>query len=313
MKIMGITAGRPGGNSEILLKEALMAAEEQYGAEIVWVNLHKAKILPCTGCEACMTQLMMKKQSPVCIHQGKDDMDMIMKEMAEVDGLIVSIPTFCLAPQGIWKVFTDRWLPYEWALQKKVGLVDKVPERVAGLIACGGATLNWQPLSLALLNIPMFMQSIKVVDMILAKKVARPGQILLKPEMLEEAHNLGLNVAQACEKDFEEVKYVGKEKGWCPVCHHNLLIKGEPHWNGVSFKIECAMCGAGGDLVSDDNGELEFVIAQNGLEHCRIFTEGRENHVAELGVLNKEFFEHIEEIKDKATKYKNYKPNNLLK
>ena len=313
MKIMGITAGRPGGNSEILLKEALMSAEERYGAQITWVNLHDAKILPCTGCEACMTQLMMKKQSPVCIHHGKDDMEKIMNEMANADGLIISVPTFCLAPQGIWKVFTDRWLPYEWALQKKVGLVDKVPERVAGLIACGGATLNWQPLSLALLNIPMFMQSIKVVDMMLGTKVARPGQILLKPDLIEQAKNLGLNVAQACIKQFDEVEYVGNEKGWCPVCHHNLMIKGKPHWNGVSFKIECAMCGAGGDLVTDDAGNIEFVIAENGLEHCRIYTEGRENHVAELGVLNKEFFDNVEEIKTKAIKYKNYKPKNLLK
>ena len=37
-KVMGITAGRKNSNSEILLKEALMACEEA-GAEITMVNL----------------------------------------------------------------------------------------------------------------------------------------------------------------------------------------------------------------------------------------------------------------------------------
>ncbi len=46
MKIMGINCGRPGGNTEVLLKEALMACEAQ-GAEVVWLNLHDAKINPC--------------------------------------------------------------------------------------------------------------------------------------------------------------------------------------------------------------------------------------------------------------------------
>lgn len=313
MKIMGISAGRPGGNSEILLKEALMSAEEACNAETVWVNLYDAKILPCTGCEACMMQVMMKHQPPVCIHHGKDDMDEIMSEMTSADGLIVSIPSFCLGPQGLWKVFTDRWLPYEWALQKKAGLVEKAPDRVAGLIACGGATLNWQPLSLASLNIPMFMQSIKVVDMMMATRTARPGHVLLKPEFIQQAHDLGVNVAKSCEKDFSAVEYVGKMKGWCPVCHHNLMIKGQPHWNGLCFKYECAMCGAGGDLVSNQDAELEFILAENGLEHCRIFTEGRENHMDELGEIHKEFFMHAEEAKEKLTKYKDYSPRRLLK
>ena len=45
MKIMGINCGRPGGNTEVLLKEALMACEAQ-GAEVIWLNLHDAKINP---------------------------------------------------------------------------------------------------------------------------------------------------------------------------------------------------------------------------------------------------------------------------
>ena len=43
-KIMGVTAGRKNSNSEILLKEALMACEE-LGAEVRMINLKDFHIL----------------------------------------------------------------------------------------------------------------------------------------------------------------------------------------------------------------------------------------------------------------------------
>jgi len=312
MKIMGINCGRPGGNTEVLLKEALMACEAQ-GAEVIWLNLHDAKINPCTGCEACMMQVMMKKQPPKCIFSGKDDMDAIMAEMASCDGLIVSIPSFTVGPHGLWKVFTDRWLPYEWALQIKAGVVDKAPERVAGIICTGGATLNWQTLTLAGLGIPMFMQSFKVVDMMMGKRMASPGHVSIVPKYLEQAHKLGENVANACKLPYDEVKYAGEMQGWCPVCHNNLMLKAEPHWDGLSYKYECAMCSAGGDFELDENGELKFVLAPNGLEHCRLFNEGRANHLDELGEIHEEFFKHRAEVMEAMGKYKAYQPRRMFK
>lgn len=312
MKLLGITAGRKGGNSEILMKEALMAAEKEYGAETAWFNLHDARIIPCTGCEACTMRVAMKHEAPDCIHKGKDDMDKIMTELANADGLIVSIPSFCMQPQGIWRIFTDRWLPYEWALQKQAGLVDKAPDRVAGLITVGGSTQNWMTMTLAALNTSMFMQSIKVVDMMMATGCARPGHVVLKPEFLEKAKKLGLNVAKSCTIDYDKVEYLGEEKGWCPVCHHNLMLKGKPHWDGTSFAYECAMCGAGGDLVPGEDGEIKFVLAENGTAHCRIYTEGRENHGMEIGLTQRSFFERIGEAQPKMAAYKEYNPRNIL-
>ena len=51
-KIMGITAGRKNSNSEILLKEALLACQEA-GAEVTMINLRDYNILDCTGCTVC--------------------------------------------------------------------------------------------------------------------------------------------------------------------------------------------------------------------------------------------------------------------
>ena len=56
MKVFGITCGRKNGNSEILLKEAFKAIEQNCDAETSFVRLQDATIIPCTGCETCMTK-----------------------------------------------------------------------------------------------------------------------------------------------------------------------------------------------------------------------------------------------------------------
>jgi multimeric flavodoxin WrbA len=304
MKIFGITAGRKNGNSEILLKEAFMAAEAQ-GAEVEMVNLHDHKILPCTGCEAC-TMRVMKGLTPQCIHHGKDDMDLIMDRFLKADGIIVCIPTFIIQPQGIYKVFVDRWLPYEIMFLLENKLIDKEPERVAGLIAVGGSTQSWMSLALPALTMSMFVQSIKVVDQMLATQVARPGHVLLKPELLSRASQLGRNVAAAMKTPYDQVKYLGEEEGWCPVCHSNLLMQGKPQWNGLTYDIECAVCSAGGSLVTEA-GRTKFVLAENGLDHCRAFSDKRANHLQEIKEVHGEAFRAKDEIKEKSAKYREYK------
>ena len=52
MKVLGIVAGRHNGNSEILVKEALLACQEA-GAEVKMINLFDYHIEHCIGCESC--------------------------------------------------------------------------------------------------------------------------------------------------------------------------------------------------------------------------------------------------------------------
>ena len=61
-KIMGVTAGRKNSNSEILLKEALMACEE-LGAEVRMINLKDFHIEPCTGCTSCTRGMAQGKNT----------------------------------------------------------------------------------------------------------------------------------------------------------------------------------------------------------------------------------------------------------
>ena len=77
MKVLGISAGRHNGNSDIAVKEALLACQEK-GAEVVFINLFDYNILPCTGCESCTMMMgevaMGKRQDyPGCVLKNKDD------------------------------------------------------------------------------------------------------------------------------------------------------------------------------------------------------------------------------------------------
>jgi multimeric flavodoxin WrbA len=302
-KVLAVTAGRKYGNTEILAKEVLMIAQEN-GAEVNMINLHDHEIKICTGCEAC-TMKMGKGERPECIYKGKDDMDEIMEQFLQADGIVISIPTFVLQPQGIYKVFIDRWLPYEVALLIQAGVLDEVPERVAVIITVGGSTQNWMSLTLPALQMSMFMQSIKVVDQMMATRSTRPGQVLLYPEFVERARKLGHHLVEAMNTPYDEVKWLG-EDGWCPVCHSNLMMLGKPHWDGTSYAIECAMCGAGGSFEVED-GNTRFVVAEDGLKHCRIFTEGRYNHLLEIKETHEHAFENIKTIKSLIERYKKFK------
>ena len=84
-KVMGITAGRKNSNSEILLKEALMACEEA-GAQITMVNLSDYTILDCTGCTAC-TMAMSQGKNAGCVLDKKDDKKRIMDVMLDQDAV----------------------------------------------------------------------------------------------------------------------------------------------------------------------------------------------------------------------------------
>lgn len=90
-KIMGITAGRKNGNSEILLKEALMACEEA-GAEVTMINLRDFHLIDCTGCTACTKAMSMGKHAG-CVLDEKDDKKKIMDVMLNQDAVIFSAPS----------------------------------------------------------------------------------------------------------------------------------------------------------------------------------------------------------------------------
>ena len=317
MKVMGIVAGRHNGNSEIAVKEALLACQEA-GAACTLVNLFDYHILPCTGCESCamaMGDIAMGKRDkyPGCVLKDKDDVDKLVSALQSHDGVIIGCPTYDLMPSALYTKFAQRFLAYELSFLMKIGEVKKDPHLVGGLIAVGGSCHDWQSLSLESLAATMFTQSIHVIDMYMVTRVGRPGNILLRDDHLDRCRLMGENIARAIQTPVEERTWLGdSDQGLCPNCHGGLVFKGEAHWDGVKFPFECAVCGAGGDLVKDQNGEVKFVLAENGLIKDRNTNEGREHHLEEIVKTKIHFFENMAIVKNKAKKYKDLKFNSVV-
>ena len=311
MKVMGIVAGRHNGNSEILVKEALLACQEA-GAEVTLVNLFDYNILPCTGCESCTMSMgnvaMGKGDYTGCVLKDKDDVDALVTEMQKNNGLIIGVPTYDLMPSSIYTRFTHRFLAYELAFLLKIGKVKEDPHQVAGLIAVGGSCKDWQGLALDTMSATMFTQSTIVVDKFLSTRNGRPGNVLLKDDQIARAHKMGENIIKAIQTPVDERTWLGDpDQGLCPNCHSDLIMKGEEHWDGIKWPFEGVVCGAGGDIQKDENGNFKFVLAPDGLCRDRNVNECRDKHLEEIMETRIHFMQNQGIAKEKMAKYRDLK------
>ncbi len=85
MKILGISGSpRKGGNTDIVVQEALKAAEELV-AEVEFISLAGKTIKQCEACDYCVKHKR-------CHHD--DDADMFLAKMHEADGIIMASPVY---------------------------------------------------------------------------------------------------------------------------------------------------------------------------------------------------------------------------
>lgn len=307
-KVMGVTSGRKDGNSEILLKEALLYCQEA-GAEVTMINLRDYNILDCIGCTSC-TRGMAQGKNTGCVLDDKDDKKKIMKVLLEQDGVIFSVPTYDLMANSLYLRFAQRSLSYETSFLEKINAIEH-KDRVSALISVGGSTRSWQSMALESLQATMFTIDLKVIDMFLAERVPAPGQCLLNDAMIARAKKVGENIMKSIATPPEERKWLGDEDmGWCPNCHSNALILGEPQWDGLHFSIECQVCGAGGTLEKTEDNKWKFVIQKDGLSRDRTTVEGRGKHLDEIAHTEGGFYmdpKNFEIVKAKIGRYKNAK------
>ncbi|MGD0916853.1 MAG: flavodoxin family protein, partial [Thermodesulfobacteriota bacterium] len=162
------------GNSEILLKEALMGAEE-IGVESEIIRAMELRVKPCTGCEACSMAMARGKESRCAIKD--DDVEWILeKVLVENCGLIVSTPLYHLRANSYFEIINERMLP---TMFRNPQILKKT--RVGGIICVGGGEPEWTPLGLTSANI--FVQHTrKLVDQIQVNYVGRPGAVLARPK-----------------------------------------------------------------------------------------------------------------------------------
>jgi multimeric flavodoxin WrbA len=99
MKVLGIVCSpRKGGNTEILMEEALASAREA-GAETEIVLVAGKNIAPCDGCGSCF-------ETSVC--RIKDDMQPIFQQMEAADAILFGTPVYFHNVTAQAKAIMDR-------------------------------------------------------------------------------------------------------------------------------------------------------------------------------------------------------------
>ncbi len=99
-QVLGIIGSpRRGGNTEILVDEALAGAEEA-GALTDKVTLSKLDIAPCRACNAC-------QKTGQCARQ--DDMVELLEQMQRSQVWVLGTPIYWWGPTAQFKAFLDRW------------------------------------------------------------------------------------------------------------------------------------------------------------------------------------------------------------
>lgn len=135
--ILGISASpRKGANTDIMLHEALKAAETVEGIRTEVLYLRNYEIHNCMGCFACCREPGKKDDGAHACAVFKDGMEQIYPKLKECDGLILASPVYFGNITAQMKQFMDRTegllrygtSQYQYALQDKVG----------GCLAVGG-------------------------------------------------------------------------------------------------------------------------------------------------------------------------------
>jgi multimeric flavodoxin WrbA len=277
MRVLGLSAGNPHGNAEILLKVALRAAEDE-GAEVSLVRLDDLT-LP--------TRPVGPGSDPAA-----DDGAWLWDQVMESDGLIISAPIYSRTIPGKLKLVADRLsgpaadvvFAESFRAMLAAGQTPTLAfpydervfrPRVAGLIAVGGAlTTQWRGLALPLMHQMMFSSQIAVADQLLVGGAGMPRSVVVDASALLNAARVGRSVGSQLGRAFDEVSYRG-DPGLCPLCHLSAV---EIH----GADVECVTCGAAGRLSVADGKALVVFDDPAGLEKSVIGLAEKRAHFHEL-------------------------------
>ncbi len=293
-KIIGLSCGRKNGNSEILLKEALMEAED-LGVESEIIRAMELRVKPCTGCESCSIAMARGKEVRCAIKD--DDVPWILeKTLVEDCGLIVSGPVYHLRANSYFEIIHERMLP---TMFRHPEVLKKT--RVGAIISVGGGEPEWTPLGLTSMNI--FVQHSRIlVDQMQVNYVGRPGAVLMQEKYLKRARELGRRVARAMMMPIKQVKFVGDEtEVSCPVCHCNVLK--------VPAKLPnvfCPVCWVKG-VITINEDKMKVKWDEEDAKHPRFSERGVSTHLELIKNLQTKFYaEDLEKVKERVKKYISY-------
>ncbi len=213
VKIVGISGSpRRGGNTDILVEEALSGAGEIAGVEPLFLGLAGKKIGHCTGCLAC------EQQKGICVR--KDDFADFFKAYMEADGIILGTPVYHLSVTSVLKAAIDRLGQSMFAVYR-----GKLPRlsKVGGAIAQGNSVYGGQEYALQFLVNHFILENCLVVSGDSPQsKVGVPastqadstrGSIRKNENALRMSRSLGRRVAEMAKIVKTGMSRLGSELG----------------------------------------------------------------------------------------------------
>jgi multimeric flavodoxin WrbA len=185
MKVLGIFGSpRRGGNTELLLEEALKGAEKE-GTEVERIYLSDFTITPCKECHGC-------DNTGNCVIL--DDMEKIYPKLLEADVLILASPIFFYGVTAWAKALIDRSQAL-WARKYliKDPTLGKGGKKRKGFFISVGATKGQKVFEGAILTVKYFFDVLNAeyVGELLYRGVEAKGDILKHPEALQQAFEAG--------------------------------------------------------------------------------------------------------------------------
>jgi multimeric flavodoxin WrbA len=181
--ILGIVCSpRKNGNTEIMVREALMGAEED-GAESELLHVADMKMEPCDGCRAC-------REHGIC--HIKDDVQTIHRKMFDADGIIIGSPVYFYAVSAQAKIIMDRSYALRW---RDGGLNPRLKGKSGGAVAVAarrGCFSALQTINTFFLAVRMWPVSLGVEGYAREK-----GEIKNDIETLRAARRLGKEVVES--------------------------------------------------------------------------------------------------------------------
>lgn len=135
MKVLGISGSpRIGGNSDILLSQALAGAK-QAGADVEKIILDRKQIAGCKDCKKC-------NNTGICAIN--DDMADIKKHILDAYAVIHSTPVYFWSMTAQMKAYLDRWCVFfdaKWNWQKVYYLKMRT-KRIGLITVCGDPNIH---------------------------------------------------------------------------------------------------------------------------------------------------------------------------
>jgi len=280
MKILCLAGSyRKNGNSDILAKEALMAAEAA-GAEIEFLRLTDYDIRACQGYGLCL----FNKEG---CHQ-KDDVNFIWSKMGEADGIILSVPCYFLEATAVVKQLIDR----AWVMAHRGTLRGKYAS-----VMIPYATRGWIPYAMIQPNILFAILGFHVIHRA-EINVQGLAEVVHDDQALTDARRIGDELCRAIAHDDPTYR---SDPGLCPICRD---------WNIRVLKnrsaVECPTCGIRGNLEMVD-GKINVTFDEAALKDYRFDPETSYNHFTYHIKPSRDYFLRTKgERKEKVRTYKQY-------